>query len=82
MQTIYVSNHGDDKNNGLTQEAAVRSWKRYMTLSWGNHELHLMEGDVTFQRRTFRRVGFAGHRALVRAGDSLGAIGVKLAKIY
>ena len=50
MQTIYVSNHGDDKNYGLTQEAAVRSWKRYMTLSRGNHELHLMEGDVTFQR--------------------------------
>ena len=50
MQTIYVSNQGDDKNNGLTQEAAVRSWKRYMTLSRGNHELHLMEGDVTFQR--------------------------------
>jgi hypothetical protein len=50
MQTIYVSNHGDDKNNGLTQESAVRSWKRYMTLSRGNHELHLMEGDVTFQR--------------------------------
>jgi hypothetical protein len=50
MQTIYVSNNGDDKNDGLTAQTPVHSWRRYMALSRGNHALHLMEGDATFKR--------------------------------
>ena len=50
MQTIYVSNKGDDKNDGLTTATPVHSWKRYMTLSRGNQELLLMEGEATFKR--------------------------------
>jgi hypothetical protein len=48
MQTIYVSNHGDDKNDGLTPETPVHSWRRLMTLCKGQamrlkiifHQLH------------------------------------------
>ena len=50
MQAIYVSNYGDDKNNGLTEKTPVRSWKRYMTLSRGNQALILMEGRATMKR--------------------------------
>ena len=32
MQTIYVSNKGEDKNNGLTLETPVLSWKRLQVL--------------------------------------------------
>ena len=50
MQTIYVSNHGDDKNDGLTPETPVHSWRRLMTLCKGNQAMHLMEGDFTLLR--------------------------------
>lgn len=50
MQTIYVSNPGDDKNDGLTKETAVRSWRRAKSLCQGHNEFHLMEGDATFLR--------------------------------
>ena len=45
--TIYVSNSGDDKNDGLTREKPVRSWARTKKLCTGNTEMHLLEGDAT-----------------------------------
>lgn len=48
--TIYVSNSGDDKNDGLTREKPVRSWARTKKLCTGNTEMHLLEGDATFER--------------------------------
>jgi hypothetical protein len=50
MITIYVSNSGDDENDGLTRDKLVRSWWRVQTLSKGNSEMHLMEGDFTLLR--------------------------------
>ena len=47
MQTIYVSNKGDDKNNGLTSETPVLSWKRLQVLCKGNQAMFLMEGKGT-----------------------------------
>jgi hypothetical protein len=35
MQTIYVSNKGEDKNDGLTSESPVRSWKRLQVVCKG-----------------------------------------------
>jgi hypothetical protein len=46
MQTIYVSNNGDDKNDGLTLETPVRSWERAMKLCKGNSSIHPMEADT------------------------------------
>lgn len=31
-KVIYISNSGDDKNDGLTRETAVYSWKRACAL--------------------------------------------------
>jgi hypothetical protein len=50
MLTIYVSNSGDDENDGLSRDKPVRSWRRVQTLSDGNTEMHLMEGDFTLLR--------------------------------
>jgi hypothetical protein len=50
MITIYVSNSGDDENDGLTRDKPVRSWWRVQALSNGNSEMHLMEGDFTLLR--------------------------------
>jgi hypothetical protein len=50
MQTIYMSNRGDDKNDGLKSESPVRSWKRAKELCKDNSELLLLEGPDTLIR--------------------------------
>jgi hypothetical protein len=50
MGEIYISNDGDDKNNGLKSETPVQSWKRAVKLAGGDGEMHLIEGDATMQR--------------------------------
>jgi hypothetical protein len=50
MQTIYVSNKGDDANDGLTLQTPVHSWKRVMQLCRGNQAIFLVEGNETFVR--------------------------------
>ena len=50
MNRIYISDHGDDKNDGRTRETAIYSWKRAIKLCDGNAEAHLMQGDATLQR--------------------------------
>ena len=43
MQQVYVSDKGDDKHDGLSQEAPIKSLKRLCIL-WSGRELVLMEG--------------------------------------
>ena len=50
MNRIYISDDGDDKNDGRTRETAIYSWKRAIKLCDGNAEAHLMQGDATLQR--------------------------------
>jgi hypothetical protein len=50
MQTIFVSNHGDDKNFGLTKLTPIRSWKRCKALCRRRRALFLMEGEATLMR--------------------------------
>ena len=40
MTRIYISDAGDDRNDGLTRETAIYSWP----------ETNLMQGDATLQR--------------------------------
>jgi hypothetical protein len=54
MQTIYVSNKGDDKNKGLTSETPVLSWKRLQVLCKGNQAMFLMEGKATLTRLRYK----------------------------
>jgi len=41
---------GEDKNNGLTSETPVLSWKRLQVLCKGNQAMFLMEGKATLTR--------------------------------
>jgi hypothetical protein len=47
MQRIYVSNDGDDRNDGLSDKTPVRSWRRVLMLCKGANEIHLMEDEAT-----------------------------------
>ena len=48
MTRIYISDAGDDRNDGLTREKA--SWQRAVKLCDGNEEMHLMQGDTTLHK--------------------------------
>jgi hypothetical protein len=50
MTRIYISDVGDDRNDGLTRETAIYSWQRAVKLCDGNKETNLMQGDATLQR--------------------------------
>jgi hypothetical protein len=50
MQHIFISNSGNDENDGLTRQAPVCSWKRVKALCKGNNEMFLMEGYATLMR--------------------------------
>jgi hypothetical protein len=50
MTLIYISDDGDDENDGLTIATPVRSWKRVMQLCEGNNEMVMMEGSRTIER--------------------------------
>ena len=49
MQQVYVSDKGDDKNDGLSLEAPIKSLNRLCVL-WSGRELVLMEGRETFNK--------------------------------
>jgi hypothetical protein len=42
MRKIYVSDNGNDKNDGLTDKTPIRSWQRFMDLCEGNDEIIIM----------------------------------------
>jgi hypothetical protein len=52
-----VSDEGDDKNDGLSPEAPVKSLKRLCIL-WSGRQLVLMEGRETFNRLVDEMVVF------------------------
>jgi hypothetical protein len=45
MRKIYVSDNGNDSNDGLTEKTPIRSWQRFIQLCEGNDEIIIM-GDV------------------------------------
>ena len=49
MNRVYISERGNDKNDGRTPETPVYSWERALKLCDGNTEAHLMDGP-TLQR--------------------------------
>jgi hypothetical protein len=52
MTRIYISDHGCDKNDGLTQQTAIYSWKRARKLFTGHMEISL---DSTMTRKRLMR---------------------------
>jgi hypothetical protein len=52
METIYISDIGNDANDGLSREKPVRSWRRAVLLRAGHNEMVLIEGNATLKRLT------------------------------
>jgi hypothetical protein len=50
MQTVFVSNVGNDSNYGLTKLTPIRSWNRCRSLCKGSRTIFLMEGEATLMR--------------------------------
>ena len=50
MQTVFISNVGDDSNYGLTKLTPIRSWNRCTVLCRGFRAILLMEGEATLMR--------------------------------
>ena len=50
LRKIYVSDSGDDKDNGLTSKTPVRSWQRFIELCEGNDEIIIMGADTVRMR--------------------------------
>jgi hypothetical protein len=45
MRKIYVSDSGNDKDDGLTEKTPIRSWQRFIQLCDDNDEIIIM-GDA------------------------------------
>jgi hypothetical protein len=45
MKTIYISDKGDDDNDGLTRETAVHTWKRATKLAGGDAEIDVRDAS-------------------------------------
>ena len=50
MRKIYVSDRGNDKNDGLTSTTPIRSWQRFIELCVGNDEIIIMGTDTVRMR--------------------------------
>jgi len=50
MRKIYVSDSGNDKNDGLTSTTPIRSWQRFIELCAGNGEIIIMGTDKVRMR--------------------------------
>jgi hypothetical protein len=60
MKTIYISDKGDDANDGLTRETAVRSWKLATKLAGGNAEIDMRDAS---RERINEEIKQAGKRS-------------------
>ena len=53
MTRIYISEAGDDRNDGLTRETAIHSWQRAVKLCDGNAETNLTSLRLPVSRSNF-----------------------------
>jgi hypothetical protein len=45
MKTIYISDKGDDNNDGLTRDTAIYSWKLATKLADGEAEIDMRDAS-------------------------------------
>ena len=51
MPEIFISDSGDDKNDGLRENTPIRSWKRYLKLKTGNDRIIILDdAEKTIKR--------------------------------
>ena len=41
MTAIFISDYGDDKNNGENEEMPIYSWARYLKLKSGHDQVRI-----------------------------------------
>jgi hypothetical protein len=63
MKKIYVSDTGDDENDGLTESTPIRSWLRFINLCEGNDEIIIMGGANTGRMRLIAEIDKKGRVA-------------------
>ena len=57
MRKIYVSDGGNDKDDGLSAKTPIRSWQRFIQLCEGNDEIIIMGDADTGQMRLIAEIG-------------------------
>jgi hypothetical protein len=56
MRKIYVSDSGNDKDDGLTEKTPIRSWQRFIQLCEGNGEIIIMVDANTGKMRLIAEI--------------------------
>jgi hypothetical protein len=57
MRKIYVSDGGNDKDDGLSAKTPIRSWQRFIQLCEGNDEIIIMGDADTGRMRLIAEIG-------------------------
>ena len=63
MRKIYVSDSGNDKDDGLTEKTPIRSWQRFIQLCEGNDEIIIMGNAGTGKMRLIAEIDKKGRIA-------------------
>ena len=56
MPEIFISDHGDDKNDGLTKQSPIRSWERYLKLETANDQITILSDPEKTIRRLRKEI--------------------------
>jgi predicted ATP-dependent Lon-type protease len=56
MRKIYVSDSGNDKDDGLSAKTPIRSWQRFIQLCEGNDEIIIMGNADTGKMRLIAEI--------------------------
>ena len=56
MRKIYVSDTGNDNDDGLTEKTPIRSWQRFISLCEGNDEIIIMGNADTGKMRLIAEI--------------------------
>jgi hypothetical protein len=53
MRSVYLSDSGDDKNDGLSEQTPIFSWKRYLAMKGDDDGIIIMGKPKTVLRRLY-----------------------------
>jgi hypothetical protein len=56
MRKIYVSDSGNDQDDGLSEKTPIRSWQRFIQLCEGNDEIIIMGSVDTGKMRLIAEI--------------------------
>ena len=56
MRKIYVSDNGNDKNDGFSEKTPIHSWQRFLQLCEGNEDVIIMGNGDTGKMRLIAEI--------------------------